>query len=636
MSTLSKPWVMYAKERPGLLTDLALSIAAARVTLVTSCLGLSLREPAPEGLAPLWEATQRVEGVDPALLQAITEAAAPLTPHELGIFYESSLHPSTATKEGLFYTPQWLASELTRKALQSRTGNILDPACGGGAFLLAAFELCATATSPRHAIVSLYGVDRDELAASVCRAALLCSIGRWGSISELHDDARILAHQIRHGDSLLDPEAISTTERSWIDNRLLIPWEKFAPQGGFDAVIGNPPYGLSRGEKIAAPEKALLRRLYRNWISGKINKYLLFMARGYELLCSGGQLGFVVPNSWLAISNATALRRRLVHDGGLVEICDFSELLFETAGVEVVTVVAQKKGRRTHITIKHKSSATSAPQQAFEFPTPACSSDCQIPLRWSTRSEALLAQIEGQSIPLGSAASPVIPRIALQAYSTGKGSPPQSPAVVKARPFDRTSPEGPNVYPYYQGSDIERYQLNWSGGYLHYGPFLAEPQELSRFFGPRIVIREILGAAPHLLRAAFIDDTALYNKSVLHITAKPTTSRETVLALLGILNSKLASGIIQLRGRKSQRRLFPKLLNADLKEFPIPPSLERDGLPLAQLVQQRLFAPHAEQAALETKIETAVLKLYGLPSNAPAALNVAGDSGILESLLLSW
>jgi len=623
LTSLSKPWAAEAHGSPSLLTEIALSIAAARLTHEASYLGVNLSKPAPAGLAVLWEAAARIQKIDSGLLKAIDKAASTLSPHELGILYEASRNPKTAKKEGLFYTPQWLAMELTKKTLQTTAGAILDPACGGGAFLLAAFELCSQATDPHLAIASLYGVDRDPLAAAVCRAALLCSAGNWTSLSALHQDAKTLTNQIRYGDSLVEPESLSPQEILSLRDHHLICWQEFTPRGGFDAVIGNPPYGLSRGEQITEAEKTLLRRLYHDWTSGKLNKYLLFMARGYQLLRPGGRLGFVVPNSWLAISNATALRRKLVHDGGLIEICDFSELLFETAGVEVVTVIAQKEARRPSITITHNSSNPMVTPHSFEFPAPSLSSDCSIPLRWNSHSETVMAKILQHSIALGDAASPVVPRIALQAYATGKGSPPQTSEVVKARPFDRDSRDGPDVYPYYQGSDIDRYQLRWSGGFLKHGPFLAEPQELSRFAGPRIVAREILGTAPHLIRAAFLEETALYNKSVLHITAKPSTSRDTILAILGILNSRLASFVVKLRGKKSQRRLFPKILNADLKGFPIPCSLERDCAPLAKLVQLRLSASPSELASLDSQIEKEVLTLYSLDTNATAALSPA-------------
>ncbi|NDC37291.1 MAG: hypothetical protein EBZ48_04480 [Proteobacteria bacterium] len=615
LASLSRGWAPLSQEHPHLSTDIALTIAGARLIYSASCFGVSWLDAAPAGLERLWEAAARIQLLEPKLIQAAQDTAAALTPHELGIFYEASLHPTVVSKEGRFYTPQWLAEELTSKALKGTRGAVLDPACGGGAFLLAALGELLKESTPTEALQKLYGVDKDQNAAAVCRAALLCSIGAWRSSAELSSHAHALAEHIRHADALFSQDKLLPEEISALSDHSIVSWvETFAPlrHGGFAAVIGNPPYGLSRGEKITAAERAALQRLYRAWISGKINKYLLFIARGYELLQPGGRLGYVVPNSWLGIANATALRKRLFHDGGFVEICDFSQPLFETAGVEVVTLIAQKNAGRTGVRITRQDGGPKNLQHSFEFPTPLSTTDCTIPLHWSKESDALLTLIAKCSIPLGDAESPVIPRIALQAYATGKGSPPQTAEIVKLRPFDCASKDSPDAYPYYQGGDIDRYQLRWSGGYLRHGPFLAEPQELSRFMGPRIIIREILGSAPYLLRATFIEDTALYNKSVLHITAKPLASRDTVLALLGILNSKLGATVIQQRGKKSQRRLFPKVLNADLKAFPIPFNLEHRGTQLANLVKKRLVAARHEVSTLEEQIENAVLDLYGL------------------------
>src|SRR5690606_39122670 len=115
-----------------------------------------------------------------------------------------------------------------------------------------------------------------------------------------------ISANIRHGNALLEPMSVPDTIPPDI-RRSLAPfsWDSafsvFDRLGGFDCILANPPYGLSRDDQISPEELALLRSRYAPYISGKVNKYLLFMTRAYELLNDTGRMSFLVPNAWLGI-----------------------------------------------------------------------------------------------------------------------------------------------------------------------------------------------------------------------------------------------------------------------------------------------------------------------------------------------
>src|SRR4051812_36585131 len=113
---------------------------------------------------------------------------------------------------GAYYTPPSVAARLTELALTDLAGapRVCDPACGEGAFLLAAGELLAARGIPRETIARdlLWGVDIDGGAVDAARA----SITAWAGTSP--------GDHVRVGDGL---------DAS--------PWK-----GTFDAVIGNPPF----------------------------------------------------------------------------------------------------------------------------------------------------------------------------------------------------------------------------------------------------------------------------------------------------------------------------------------------------------------------------------------------------------
>ena len=90
----------------------------------------------------------------------------------LGLAHEALLAPVDRKARGAHYTPPALADRLVALSLPSTAAAVLDPACGGGAFLLAAGRaLVGRGLSPADAVGCLHGVDLDPLAVDVARAA---------------------------------------------------------------------------------------------------------------------------------------------------------------------------------------------------------------------------------------------------------------------------------------------------------------------------------------------------------------------------------------------------------------------------------------------------------------------------------
>lgn len=84
-------------------------------------------------------------------------------------------------------------------------------------------------------------------------------------------------------------------------------------------------------------------------------------------------------------------------------------------------------------------------------------------------------------------------------------------------------------------------------------------------------------------------------------------------ALLAIFNSKLASFIIDLQGRKSKRKLFPKIVNDDLKNFPVTNNFNSYIVQLAELAKQ-LSTPTQNSSLnqLRSQVDQLVYRAYGL------------------------
>jgi hypothetical protein len=263
-----------------------------------------------------------------------------------------------------------------RTPADADTLRVLDPACGAGAFLLGAYRfLLAWRLSwyRRHAperwpeaiersaggawqftyaerrrvlLASIYGVDLDPAAVvETARALAACACeGEPGG--EL---LAALAGNIRCGNSLVGPD-LSGDERSDPDGRDGSParadafdWAAAFPHvaqaGGFDAVIGNPPYLHLRRGALPADIKRYVRRRYAT-AAGQYDAFALFVERALALLAPGGVFGFILPRPLLASESYEPVRRALLHHR--ITIIADSGAPFPDAAVESAVVVAQR------------------------------------------------------------------------------------------------------------------------------------------------------------------------------------------------------------------------------------------------------------------------------------------------------
>lgn len=496
--------------------------------------------------------------------------------------YEELRTPVELKRRGIYYTPSRIAASMAGRALQDLTAcentvTMLDPACGGGAFLIEALKALQRATPlvPASEILrtSIFGVDIDSGAVELCRLLLQLASIDLGCHPAMMPD---LSSNIRSGNSLLSPDDFPQFDASGTLEKQAFSFEESFPeimaQGGFTCVLGNPPYGLSRGEQLSARENMLLKNKFRNYREGKVNKYMLFMVLSMELLREGGRCTLIVPNSWLGIRGASKLRRILLTQGNIEEVEVLSFPAFSQPSVETVICTLSKQGRN-EIRIRRAGKIEElGTGDTFEIKVTDClrTPGTTIPVQWSDGSAKLLQAIERNCLPLRAMDNLLIPLIALQVYSTGKGTPPQTHSDVRDHVFHSTARDGEDYYPYLRGEDVQRYNTRKPELFLRYGPWLAEHHPFDRFSRPRIVVREILGKEPYLLTAAFVSETLFYNRSILHILGGPRADEDDLFTLLAILNSAVASEIIKLLGQKSQRKLFPKIVNDDLLNFPLP------------------------------------------------------------------
>lgn len=229
----------------------------------------------------------------------------------LGLAYEALLAPTDRKARGAHYTPPALADRLVALTLPPTVERVLDPACGGGAFLLAAGRaLVGRGRSAVDAVRCLYGVDIDPLAAEVTRAATALWSGR--------EQAQVVVADflVPAGDSA----AGATTEAAGTE--------------GFDAVVGNPPFG--------SPLRAATRRAGPS-PGAYTDTAGLFLVEAVEGLRPGGRAGLIQPQSVLTSRDAAGVRAAVQEQAALRALWVAEARVF-AASTHVVAVIAERDG----------------------------------------------------------------------------------------------------------------------------------------------------------------------------------------------------------------------------------------------------------------------------------------------------
>ena len=486
---------------------------------------------------------------------------------------------------GIFYTPPQIVNYLLDNSLDEILGDgvnprevtVLDPACGSGTFLVSTFERLVRARSQMDdtglldelEVVSenLFGVDIDPQATELAKLNLLLKCLK--SDRQLPD----LSRNVIEANSLLIPDLTSLgggfgdLEVDDLPLDISRDFPKAHSHGGFDLIVGNPPYVFARNKSFTG---AMKKHLAYNYSVAKyqLNTYSLFIERSFQLLRDGGYLAFIVPNTWLTIQAHSELRKFLAVNTQKLKIVNVMDKVFKEASVDVSLVLAKKgTGRSLEILELEDglfSSRCQVDKQLIESGVPISISALSNPI-----SLGILEKVAKKSRPLASLATV---KSGLKAYEVGKGAPPQTREMKDLRVYHHDSAKSKNSRRYLQGRDVRRYGLQWSGEWLEYGPNLAAMRTPELFEGERVLVRQIPSKPPYCINAAYTNDDFVNDINSHIVTDFDGVSPSTVLTTI---NSKLASCWFVHYFDKLQRKTFPQFKANELELFPIP-NLSKD------------------------------------------------------------
>ena len=249
-------------------------------------------------------------------------------------------------EQGIYYTPKFVTNYIVKETvgrfLAERSHNevlsmkILDPACGSGSFLIRAYdELLNYHAAQRGKTVfqldqfdrmpvltgNVFGIDLDRQAIEIARLNLLLrGLAKRETLPTLADN-------IREGNSLIsgtEEELKGYFGDAW-QVKKPFNWEKeFADimkGGGFDVVIGNPPY--VRIQSLPREEADYYRKVYKT-ASGSFDIYVLFIERALTLLKPGGRLSFITSGKFLKAAYGEKVQRMISNECTVESIVDLS------------------------------------------------------------------------------------------------------------------------------------------------------------------------------------------------------------------------------------------------------------------------------------------------------------------------
>ncbi len=245
----------------------------------------------------------------------------------------------------------WQAYRDRLKALR-----IVDPACGSGVFLIMAFDfLKAELTRVNDKIKdllpkaehygdlleyvpdsdiltnNLFGVDVNVESVEIAKLSLWIKTARRGKVLDSLDTS------LRVGDSLIEDSNFAYLNHAFT-------WETAFPtvfaEGGFDVVLGNPPYVRMEFLKTLKP---YLEKRYEV-VSDRADLYCYFFERGLRLLKPGGRMGFISSNTFFKTGSGKPLRQYLLRKATLEGVVDFGDLQIFEGVTTYPAILTMKRG----------------------------------------------------------------------------------------------------------------------------------------------------------------------------------------------------------------------------------------------------------------------------------------------------
>lgn len=529
--------------------------------------------------------------------------------------------PEVRKAGGVYYTPSYIVDYIVANTVGKLVGDktpeqvsqlkIVDPACGSGSFLLGAFQYLidwheswylanepakwakgkqpallpttdggwklTTAEKKRILVNNIYGVDIDAQAVEVTKLSLLLKVleEESGQLSlGLERVLPDLGDNIKCGNSLIGWDYFEgqlIPDEKEIERVNPFDWQRNFPQvfakGGFDAVIGNPPY-LSMEN---------METNHRNYYYGttqqgkryitathKANLYSFFWEKAISIVKWQGIAGFITPYSWMTNSSFIELRNLIIQKK-LESLVLLPLGIFKDAGIRTCTLILLNDNAKNDHQFQVQDFRNESLLDIQNLIRSEIS-DTKIYLSTIKASPENIFNINSNQTDIGLINKLISANSSLQEIcSVNRGC--DTAANDKYTGYEPIQKMNPKKL--LEGKDFWRYGHNWGNLYLYYLPEkmkkdnkTARPGEKERFdVNEKLIVYRFLDKNQFLICA--YDNEQYYCLGSTYVINKQSEINENIKYILGIINSKFTAFI--------NRNLFKgvKVTLSELNRIPI-------------------------------------------------------------------
>lgn len=485
-------------------------------------------------------------------VEAIKPSTERKNTHEYRSWVEIPLEKEDMTEDEIMevrfakelHKKYWLAYEEILK-----NTKICDPACGSGAFLNQCFDYLHEEMEfvldmrlqfdGQHSVFdidkailqnNLYGVDINVESVEITKLSL------WLKTAKSNQTLATLDENIKCGNSIIFDDSVAENAFDWKKE-----FPEIIENGGFDIIIGNPPYGA----KVPDIQKQYIFENYES-TQGGVDTYKTFFELGFSILKKGGYLGFITPNTFLLQDMSSNLRKILFKDNtfkNLVEIYN----VFPNAVVEPVISIYKKEIPIVDTDVevilvprKIRLSSTFINDGETRFISTENIKEKEknvFRYKMDNQGEKVLKVLYDGAEQIGEHFKVTT---GIELYGIGKGIPPQTAQTLKDKPFTSFEKKDDSWIPLIRGTDINRYATVWHGEYVKYGEWLRVPKSIDLFAREKLFIRRT-GDYP----LCCYDDENYIPERASHALYKYDDSEIPIKYILGLLNSKLIKWVFR-------------------------------------------------------------------------------------------
>lgn len=426
--------------------------------------------------------------------------------------------------------------------------KVLDPACGSGAFLNEVFDYLKTEGEmvnreldtlkgsqstlfewDTHILANnIFGVDLNSESVEITKLSL------WLKTANKQEKLTYLEDNIRVGDSLIDdPDIAAALAFDWRNE-----FAEIMDNGGFDVIVGNPPYVVLSSKKDT--QFNYLQDRY-DTAFGRLNTFALFIEKCTEIVNKKqSEISLIIPDSLCLIDYYSKLRKFILDETNITEIIQLGDGIFSDATVPAVVFsfnYPKKKGNIVQIgdaiNLENRTERAHLVQDSFyDMPKESFNlhvDDLFLKVNKLKEKRSFFKLSEIIEIRIG--------------ICTGGNKKHLSPELIYKNPKKVL-----------QGKDINRYKLVWNGMYVNYSKeeLLRSRDETIFLKKPKLFMRQTSDS----LILCF-DDTQYYAIDSLFIVY-PKNDSINLKYLLCLMNSKLLNRQYQILNYESGR-VFPQV-----------------------------------------------------------------------------